>query len=163
MNNGVTPVNDVLDKIAYITLLTNTPMAVYDANKITNNFFIGTNNIKHNVLCFDNKERITGVDDILIKDDDNVISIAGCIGTKSFGINDQTSSIVIEICNFNYVNIRNTAQRLCIDTDAAKRFSKPLSNYFPMLTAKLVVESFSDIKYLKIFNKHIESNYFKID
>jgi phenylalanyl-tRNA synthetase beta chain len=163
MNNGITPINKILDKIAYITLLTNVPMAVYDAKKISNNFFVGLDNQQHNVLCFDNIERTTNSDDIIIKSDNQILSIAGCIGSKNFGVDQNTTSVVVEICNFNFINIRNTSKRLNINTDAAKRFSKQISSYLMLLTINLIQQGFNEIEYLKLFYNPINEVKFEID
>jgi phenylalanyl-tRNA synthetase beta chain len=145
MNNGVIPNNYILDKVAYITLLTNVPMAIYDANKVNDSFYLGLDNQHHKVLGFDNVERETNENDIIIKSNEQVISIAGCIGAKSFGVDQNTKSIIIEICNFNYINIRNTSKRLNINTDAAKRFSKPMSSFLTSLSFYLIHETFDSI------------------
>lgn len=163
MNNNIIPLNNVLDKIAYITLLTNIPMAVYDANKISDNFYIGLDSQSHKVICFDNVERTTNNEDILIKSNNEVISIAGCIGSKAFGIDNNTTSIVIEVCNFNFINIRNTAKRLNISSDASKRFSKPMSSYLTLLAIDLLKQGFSNIEYLKINCEDIIVTKFEID
>lgn len=162
MNNGVTPINNVLDKIAYITLLTNIPMAIYDSQKASNDFYIGLDQ-PQKTICFDNVTRTTNENDIVIKTNNEVISIAGCIGAKTFGIDQNTKSIIIEICNFNYIKIRDTAKKLNIKTDAAKRFSKQMSDYLVLLTIDLIQKGFSDIECLKVQCEPIKQAKFEID
>jgi phenylalanyl-tRNA synthetase beta chain len=163
MNNGVIPINNIVDKFSYITLLTNIPMAIYDADKVDNNFSINLDSNNHRVLCFDNIERTTNSKDIVVLNKNEAISIAGCIGSKNFGIDNNTKSIYIEIANFNYLYIKDTSRRLNIATDASKRFSKPMSDYLFLLTLHFITQNFNTIECLKIHTTDVKQISFEID
>jgi phenylalanyl-tRNA synthetase beta chain len=144
MNNGIRPINSILDQLAYITLLTNVPTAVYDADKITNNLSIQLAKDKEEILGFD-KQRYKLTDtDIVVKSDENTIGLAGIIGASEYGMSNETKDILIEAANFNFINIRKTAFRLNIQTDAAKRFSRKISIYLNRLALKLICEQFAN-------------------
>lgn len=58
--------------------------------------------------------------------------MAGIIGGKSTAFDTSTSSILIEVANFDAIQIRKTATRLGLKTDAAVRFEKGIN---PVWTA----------------------------
>jgi phenylalanyl-tRNA synthetase beta chain len=139
MNNGMKPLNNILDKLNYITLLTNVPTAAYDIN----------DNININVTSAKNGESFTGFDnktyelnknDIVVKNNNEIICLAGILGDKKHGINNDTKKLYIEMANFNFVNIRNTSSKYNIKTDSARRNSK-LNNNFLVLTAASLLQT----------------------
>jgi phenylalanyl-tRNA synthetase beta chain len=143
INNGVKPINNTLDRLAYVTLLTNIPTAVYDSTKISNSLDVKRANENDSIVGFDGKTYRLSPHDIVIKSDDKIICLGGILGSIEFGLTDSTKDILIEVANFNFVNIRNTSQRLDIKTDAAHRFSKVVSNYLVKLTLHCIYEQFS--------------------
>jgi phenylalanyl-tRNA synthetase beta chain len=143
MNNGVKPINNTLDRLAYVTLLTNVPTAVYDAMKVGTSLNVSRANEKDVITGFDDKSYKLTPHDVVIKSNGNIIGLGGILGDKEFGLTDSTKDIVIEAANFNYVNIRNTSMRLDIKTDAARRFSKVIPNYLIKLALHTIYEQFS--------------------
>ncbi|GHU30493.1 hypothetical protein FACS1894166_00230 [Bacilli bacterium] len=143
MNNGVKPINDVIDRLAYITLLTNIPTAIYDASKITNDFVIAKANSNDSFIGFDNNKYNLSINDIVVKSNNTIVSLAGIIGGADFGVNDHTKDVVIELANFNNANIRSTSLKLNLNTDAARRFGKPISNYAIELAISFIYKQFT--------------------
>jgi phenylalanyl-tRNA synthetase beta chain len=143
MNNGVKPLNSTLDKLAYVTLLTNISTAVYDVNKIGTNLNAILANENEEFVGFDKRTYRLNTNDIVIKSDNKIVGLAGILGSIEHGMSNTTKDICIEIANFNYVNIRTTSIRLDILTDAAKRFSKENAIYLNNLTLQLINEQFT--------------------
>jgi phenylalanyl-tRNA synthetase beta chain len=146
MNNGVKPLNTLLDTLSYITLLTNVPTAAYDLGdkpsiKVcladSGSTFIG----------FDSKEYKLNENDIVVKDKDKIICLAGILGDKNHGVSYSTTTAYIEFANFNFVNIRNTSSKYNIRTDAARRNSKKITNFSTMVAASMIQNYFSNIQY----------------
>jgi phenylalanyl-tRNA synthetase beta chain len=146
MNNGVKPINSTLDKLAYVTLLTNVPTAAYDADKISSALSVELSNGNESFVGFDKKSYKLNSNDIVIKSNGKIVGLAGIMGAKDYGVNNATKDIYIEIANFNYFNIRATSIRLNIFSDAAKRFSKPISIYLNNLTLQFVAEQFMGLQ-----------------
>jgi phenylalanyl-tRNA synthetase beta chain len=146
MNNGVKPINSTLDQLAYLTLLTNIPTAIYDANKVTSSFNVTYANNGEKLIGFDNKSTKLINSDIVIKSDDKTIGLAGIMGAKEFGLSSQTRDIYVEVANFNFINVRNSALRLNLLTDAAKRFAKVTSIYLNKLMLNLIYEQFNNLQ-----------------
>jgi phenylalanyl-tRNA synthetase beta chain len=162
MNNGLKPLNKFLDTLNYITLLTNIPSGAYDASKIKN---IEVSLAKENekFIGFNNKEYILTKNDIVVRSNGKIISLAGIIGSKDFGVNSNTKDAYIEFANFNYVNIRKTATRTNTNTDASRRFSKKISNFSCLISANMLKEQFknvslTNVNLIKTINKPISIN-----
>jgi phenylalanyl-tRNA synthetase beta chain len=108
-------------------LLTGQPLHAFDAQRIAESRII--------VRCARKDERVTTLDDIerntdqqvlLITDPKKAVAIAGVMGGANTEIDDNTDEIIIEAANFNPVNIRRTALRLGLRTEASNRFEKSL-------------------------------------
>ncbi|GHU48895.1 hypothetical protein FACS1894218_6930 [Bacilli bacterium] len=143
MNNGVKPINDTIDRLSYITLLTNIPTATYDASKITNDFNVTKADSNDSFMALDGNEYKLSISDIVVKSHDNIISLSGIIGRNEFGMNENTQDIIVELANFNAVNIRDTSLKLSINTDASRRYSKPIANYQIELAVSLIYKQFA--------------------
>jgi phenylalanyl-tRNA synthetase beta chain len=146
MNNGVKPLNNTLDRLAYVTLLTNVPTAVYDANKISNELNVKFASPRQEFIGFGQKKYMLDSKDIIVESNNLTIGLAGVLGSEQCGVSNQTKDIIIEVANFNYVSIRETAIRLDIKTDAARRFSKEISNYLLMVTLSYIFEQFNNLQ-----------------
>ncbi|GMO13513.1 MAG: phenylalanine--tRNA ligase subunit beta [Mycoplasmoidaceae bacterium] len=175
MNNRFKPLNNLLDNLSYITLLTNVPTAAYD---------IGDSNLSINVelakkgekfIGFNSKEYNLSANDIVVKNKKEIICLAGILGDKNHGVSNSTKTAYIELANFNFVNIRNTASKYNIMTDAAKRNSKAITKFSTLVAASMLQKFFSknnlkynlnikveDIKPIKLdinkINEYIGSN-----
>jgi phenylalanyl-tRNA synthetase beta chain len=143
MNNGVKPINTTLDQLAYLTLLTNIPTAVYDADKLQPSFSVVRANNNDEIVVFGNKTLKLTNNDIVVKTQDKIISLAGVIGANEYGLSSSTKNIYVEVANFNFMNIRSSAIRLDLQTDAAKRFSKATAIFLNKLMLTLIYEQFN--------------------
>jgi phenylalanyl-tRNA synthetase beta subunit len=145
MNNGVKPLNNTLDRLAYVTLLTNVPTAVYDASKVNNELNVTLSHDKQEFNGFGQKQYVLNTSDIVVESGNQIIGLGGILGSEKFGMSDLTKDVIIEIANFNYVHIRDTSIRLDVKTDAARRFSKEMSNYLLLVTLFYIYEQFSNL------------------
>jgi phenylalanyl-tRNA synthetase beta chain len=146
MNNGIKPLNTLLDTLSYITLLTNVPTAAYDfTDKPSIKVCLANNG--STFVGFDSKEYKLTENDIVVKNRDKIICLAGILGDRNHGVNYSTTTAYIEFANFNFVNIRNTASKYNIRTDSAKRNSKKITNFSTMVAASMLQNYFSGIQY----------------
>jgi phenylalanyl-tRNA synthetase beta chain len=165
MNNGVKPINVTLDILSYISLLTAVPTAIYDEKFVGDEFKVDFANIDMQIEAINNKTYTLDSTDIVILSNDKILSLAGIVGNKQFGINKDTKNAIVEIANFNYTNIRKTNIKLDINTKASKIFSKQLSNYLLSLTLTLIEQHFPKQNISKpIVNlQHIQPKSINID
>jgi phenylalanyl-tRNA synthetase beta chain len=143
MNNGIKPINNILDTLNIVTLLTNVPTAVYDADLVKN---IDVQYAKkgEKFTGFNEKQYILSDSDIVIRNEKkDIICLAGILGDNKYGLTNGTKNILIEVANFDFVSIRETAKKFDIQTDAASRMSKKIPNYTTLLAASLIQEVFA--------------------
>ncbi len=143
---GLKPINNVVDVTNYVLFELGQPLHAFDFDKISaieNNKAtiktlsrINIQNIKNiNIRSAKSGEKIKALDnneyelddgDIVIADSEKIIALGGIIGAINSEIDEQTKRIVLESANFNYRNIRNTAKRTGLATEAAIRFGADL-------------------------------------
>ncbi|WP_033160947.1 phenylalanine--tRNA ligase subunit beta [[Mycoplasma] collis] len=63
----------------------------------------------------------------IIDGNNNVVSIAGIIGSEGYGINENSKNIIFEVGKFPIGEIRKTQRQLKLDTNAYKQSSKNIS------------------------------------
>lgn len=157
INHKIRPINYLLDKMNYFSLLTNCPIHVYDANKLINPLVCRLVDKPQDFMALDNQHYQINENDIAIYDGLKPVCLASVIGSNDSKLTNLTKNVKIEIGNFNFVNIRNTAIRLNLDSLASKRASKPLSNYLNLLTVELIKKFLGKPSNLKIY---INPNWF---
>ncbi len=79
------------------------------------------------LACLDGVVRRLDQDALTITADDHPVALAGVIGGSETAVQSDTTRIVLEAANFNWVSIRKTARRLGIRTEASSRFERSLS------------------------------------
>ncbi len=124
--SGVKSINNVIDISNYVMLETGQPMHFYD---------LRTNPLKEITVVDDYEgpyEALDGVTydikkgDIMITDNGRPSGIAGIMGGENTKILDDTKGIIIESALFDGPQVRRTANRLGLQTEAAMRFAKGL-------------------------------------
>ena len=135
ISSGLIPQNNLLDYKNFILLETGYPFEFYDlnqiqyhlnstefdlslSNKISNQTFIGTNDIEYKLTD----------STLLIKANNTPISIAGLIPQKQFGYRVETNSLLIEAAVFNSSFIRKQSRSLGLRTERSARYEKSIKN-----------------------------------
>ncbi|MCQ3907888.1 MAG: B3/4 domain-containing protein [Mycoplasmoidaceae bacterium] len=144
MNHGIKPINQILDQLAYITLLTNCPTHVYDVEKLQGKMSCRSATSELKFVALNNKTYTLDKNDILICDQTQPVSIAAVIGSDNTKLSNKTSRARIEVGNFNFAQVRTTAIRLNCETDASKKASRPLSNFLNLLTVGFINKMFGE-------------------
>lgn len=152
----LTPLNNLLDFQNYILLETGYPFEFYDLEKVQKkshsesislNLEFANSNVQ---LTTNNKSNHSLTDQILIvKNDKDILSIAGIIPNLEFSYDRDTTHLLIEGSIFNSKKIRQTARTLGLRTNRSSRYEKNLNKSF-------IVEALSRlILLLKIENPNI--------
>ena len=79
---------------------------------------------KTRFITLDETERTLDQNDLMICNDTDEMCIAGVFGGIDSGVNEKTKHIFIESALFNPVNIRKTAKRHGLNTDASFRYER---------------------------------------
>lgn len=128
---GLKPINNIVDIVNYVMLLTGQPLHAFDAKKIKGGLIEVRAARKNEKLKTLDGERIELLkQDIVIADSDSAIALAGIKGGVTTGITQKTKEIIIEAANFPPRPVRRTSWRVGLRTDAAHRFEKNLPAEF---------------------------------
>jgi phenylalanyl-tRNA synthetase beta chain len=137
---GLTSRNNRVDFSNYFMYLTGQPIHCFDAAQIVGSLVIRQADMNESFIdLFDTEHHLTE-NDIVICDDKGILALAGIIWGKRSGISETTTSIVIEIAQFDPVVIRKTAMRLGIRTDAQTRFEKHIAPSFSLASILLCLD-----------------------
>ena len=122
---GITPKNNIVDATNYVLHELGQPLHAFDAARIKGNKIIVKNaEANTKFVTLDGVERTLHEEDIVICDEHQTLCLAGVLGGMYSGVTENTSAIFLESAYFNPVNIRKTAKRHGISTDASFRFER---------------------------------------
>jgi len=111
----------------YILFETGQPLHIFDAEKVKGKDIIIREAKKGEIFIdLNGVEIILEKGDIVICDSENIIALAGIIGSASTAVGDGTTQILVESANFDHKRIRETARRLKLLTESAKRFERQI-------------------------------------
>lgn len=122
-DSGMRAVNNIADITNLVMLEYGQPLHAFDAGKIKDETIIVRRAKDNETLkTLDGKDRQLSVQDIVIADSEKAVGLAGVMGGENTEITDDTSSILLEAAIFDPVQLRRTATRLSLSSEAGKRF-----------------------------------------
>ncbi|MBO5373195.1 MAG: phenylalanine--tRNA ligase subunit beta [Lachnospiraceae bacterium] len=141
---GTRAINLLADLTNYIMLELGQPMHAFDGNNISRIVVKKPeNDIRFTTL--DGEEREITPDTLMIYDNETPVGIAGIMGGLDSEIKDETNSVVLESANFDGVNIRKSASRMSLRTDASARYEKTLDPEMTILAIKRFIKLLKDV------------------
>lgn len=125
--SGVRPINNLVDITNYVMLEYGQPMHAFDLRYVKDSHII-VRNAKdgEEITTLDGQERKLSSEMLVIADSEKPIAVAGVMGGEYSGIMDDTTTVVFESAYFEPVQIRRTAKKLGMRTDASARYEKGL-------------------------------------
>lgn len=125
--SGVRPINNIVDITNYVMLEMGQPMHAFDLSKLDKRKIV-VRNAKpgEKTMTLDGEGRNLDESMLLITDGEQPLAIAGVMGGEESKITEETKDILFESANFNGANIRITAKKLGLRTDASVKYSKGL-------------------------------------
>ncbi|MDO4500233.1 MAG: phenylalanine--tRNA ligase subunit beta [Erysipelotrichaceae bacterium] len=126
ISNGVKAINILVDISNYVMLETGQPMHFYDLRSNPNLNITVKDDMDVAYTALDGVEYNIQKGDMMITSDNQPIGIAGIMGGDNTKILDDTTGLIIECALFDYAQIRRTANRLGLQTEAAMRYAKGL-------------------------------------
>lgn len=122
---GVRPINNIVDITNYVMLEVGQPMHAFDMACVRGNEIIVRRAEEgEKLITLDSKERVLTNDMLTISDKEGAIGLAGIMGGENSEIKDSTNIVLFESAIFNSPNIRQSANALGLQTEAAARFAK---------------------------------------
>ena len=122
---GMRPINNAVDVTNYVMLMLGQPLHAFDLNTLpAREITVRAAHDGEHMTTLDGKDRALTTRDMLITSGGEAIAIAGVMGGEQTGINDDTSTIVIESASFSPIRVGHTSRRLGINSEAAFRFAR---------------------------------------
>src|SRR6266550_3561580 len=122
---GIRAINNVVDATNYVMLETGQPLHAFDLERMpTKRIVVRPAKAIKKFTTLDGRERELMPEDLLICDGEMPIALAGVMGGMDSEVRDSTRSILLESANFAPSNIRRTARRLALHSEASHRFER---------------------------------------
>lgn len=154
---GLRPINALVDITNYVMLATGQPSHAFDSDVIEDHIVVRRARQDEKLLLLNEKELTLCEDDLVIADVSSPIGLAGVMGGAKDSILPHTTSVILEIANFQAPPIRRTALRYDNRTEAAARYEKAIDpercdqalslslSLFQKLYPEMKVTAFNDI------------------
>lgn len=125
--SGIRPINNLVDITNYVMEEYGQPMHAFDLSTIAGNQIIVRRAKDGDVFrTLDGQDRKLDSDVLMICDAEKEVGIAGIMGGENSMITDTVTTVLFEAATFNGPNIRKSAKRLGLRTDASGKFEKGL-------------------------------------
>jgi len=125
--NGIRPINNIVDITNYVMEEFGQPMHAYDLDTIAGNQILVRRAEKgEKFVTLDGQERTMDDSVLMICDGEKAIGIAGIMGGENSMITDNVKTMLFEAACFDGVNIRLSAKKVGLRTDASGKFEKGL-------------------------------------
>ena len=124
---GVRAINNIVDITNYVMLELGQPMHAFDINSIEGKHIIVRRaNEGEEITTLDGQQHKLDNSMLVIADKEKAVAVAGVMGGINSEIETTTSTVVFESAVFNGGNIRLTAKKLGMRTEASARYEKGL-------------------------------------
>lgn len=146
LDQGLQPKSNWVDFSNVFMYLTGQPIHFFDAKKVAWDVIV--RQAKQGETCIDlfGDEHVLTEEDIVIADSTKILALGGIVGSNVSGIDASTTDIIVEIANFDEVQVRKTWTRLWLRTDAEIRFEKWIN---PLYTLYCVLFFLDELAYFK--------------
>jgi phenylalanyl-tRNA synthetase beta chain len=125
--SGIRPINNLVDITNYVMEEFGQPMHAYDLDTISGNKIIVRRAYNgEKFVTLDGKEHTLDENVLMICDAEKPVGLAGIMGGENSMITDHVKTVLFEAANFDGTNIRLSAKRLGLRTDASGKFEKGL-------------------------------------
>lgn len=127
MTAGIRPINNIVDITNYVMEEYGQPMHAYDLETIEDRkIVVARAKDGEKFVTLDGQERNLDSEVLMINDGKKAIGIAGIMGGENSMITDNVKTMLFEAATFDGTNIRKSAKRVGLRTDASGKFEKGL-------------------------------------
>lgn len=125
--SGIRPINNLVDITNYVMEEYGQPMHAYDLDQVAGHHIIVRRAKDGDEFqTLDGQVRKMDSEVLMICDAEKEIGIAGIMGGENSKITDDVKTVLFEAATFNGSNIRKSAKRVGLRTDASSIFEKGL-------------------------------------
>lgn len=125
--HGIRPINNIVDITNYVMEEYGQPMHAYDLDTIAGKQIIVRRAEKGEVfVTLDGQQRLLDDTVLMICDANKPVGIAGIMGGENSMITDSVTTMLFEAACFDGTNIRKSAKKIGMRTEASGKFEKGL-------------------------------------
>ncbi|HNT06094.1 MAG TPA: phenylalanine--tRNA ligase subunit beta, partial [Anaerolineae bacterium] len=144
---GLRPVNNIVDITNYVMLELGQPLHAFDYQRLVQRaggarpiITVRRARPGEKLTTLDHVERQLEPSMLLITDTAGPIALAGVIGGLETEISDQTTEVLLEAANFDYLGNRKTSTLLHLPSEASLRFGRGIPPQITVLAATRATE-----------------------
>ena len=158
--SGVRPINNLVDITNYVMLEYGQPMHAFDLRYVKDGKIVVRNAAEgETITTLDGVTRTLSPEMLVIADTEKPIAVAGVMGGEYSGIMEGTNTVVFESAYFEPVQVRRTAKKLGMRTDASARYEKGLDPEGCLRTLERAFELVELLGAGEPVRTHIDLNY----
>ena len=158
--SGVRPINNLVDITNYVMLEYGQPMHAFDLRYVKDGKIVVRNAAEgETITTLDGVTRTLSPEMLIIADAEKPIAVAGVMGGEYSGIMDDTNTVIFESAYFEPVQVRRTAKKLGMRTDASARYEKGLDPEGCLRTLERALELVELLGAGEPVRTHIDLNY----
>ena len=158
--SGVRPINNLVDITNYVMLEYGQPMHAFDLRYVKDGKIVVRNAAEgETITTLDGVTRTLSPEMLVIADAEKPIAVAGVMGGEYSGIMEDTNTVVFESAYFEPVQVRRTAKKLGMRTDAFARYEKGLDPEGCLRTLERAFELVELLGAGEPVRTHIDLNY----
>lgn len=141
---GIEPISAIVDITNYFSISFARPLHAYDKNKVGDNFIVKNLSENSEFSALNGKKYSLSSADLVICDENSILSIAGIIGGENSKCDETTSSIILESAVFDRVAVTKLGRKHNIITDSRARFERGIDENYTIdygnLAASMIME-----------------------
>ena len=128
MNEGIRPINNVVDVTNYMLLYFGQPMHAFDLDTFEDNqIVVREARAGEKLVTLDDEERDLETSDLVITVADKPVALAGIMGGSETEISPKSRRVVLEAAVFDGTSIRQTSGSLNLRSESSSRFEKGIN------------------------------------
>lgn len=122
---GMNSINNVVDATNYVMMEMGQPLHAFDVREIKGSkIIVEKSRTDEKFVSLDGTEYELDSSELMIRDSERAVALAGVVGGKNSGVSDDTTELFVECAYFVPQTVRRTSRKMGIETDAAYRFSR---------------------------------------
>ena len=129
---GLRPISALVDVTNFLTFDRNRPLHVFDADRVKGNLRVHRAREGDTMIGLDDNEYRLSQGQVVISDDEGVVSIAGIMGGLRTGCTEETTNVLLEAALWDPIQIARTGRALKIISDARYRNERGIDPAFNM-------------------------------
>lgn len=128
MNEGIRPINNVVDVTNYILLEFGQPLHAFDYDKLNSKEILVRRAANGEMIeTLDGETRNLTEENIVITNGQTPVAIGGVMGGANSEIDNGTTTVALEAALFNAVSIRKTSRQFNLRSESSSRFEKGIN------------------------------------